>query len=220
MPEYAASISNPAPSPLSNVQFTTPRQILSVRPSLIAAITLRLAIFLALATITVSALFIANRLVGFDIIQFINQAAQDAMNNLWLVAPELANAIRPALETAERIAISIVVLYAVILLFRCIPLVSQQWVLYEDRLEYRKAFGRNGKSPLAAIALVGSKRTFFFLDIGSITVVLSGDNRPITIPMVLSADEKAERIRTVQRAAQEGWMRQATPVQPTAPQTL
>lgn len=206
----AAQAVNPASAPRVVVE---PQRVLTIKPSLIAALLLRIVLCAILIGVVIGALQVANKLAGFDIIAYLLKAGRDASTNLQALVPDFAALLSNALSSLNTALMAIAVLVAAVVVLRAIPLVAKRWVLYEDRLECSHGL-KDRMAPLAAIALVGSKRYLPFFDIGSITVVLSGiSNQPITIPMVIGADAKAERIRTVQRAAQEGWMRQSVQIQ-------
>lgn len=199
---------NPAAQPQLPPQVS--QLILTIKPSILTAMLLRLLIWAFLIDIVLAGFMVAKRITGFDSMAYLLQAARDAVANLQQL-PEFAALLNRALESLSTIAITIAILATAIVLLRTLPLVTKCWRLYEDRLEYSAAFRGDRMAPLAAIALVASKRCIRLFDFGSITVVLSGvNNRAVTIPMVIGADAKAERIRDIQRAAQAGWMRQST----------
>ena len=204
----AAQAVNPASAPHIPAE---PQRVLTIKPSLIAAIFLRVVMYTILIGVVIGALQVANRLAGFDTIAYLLQTGRDASTNLQALVPDFAAMLSNTLSSLRTALMAIVVLVAAVIVLRAIPLVTKRWVLYEDRLECSHGL-KDRMAPLAAIALVGSKRYLPFFDIGSITVVLSGiSNQPITIPMVIGADAKAERIRTIQRAKQEEWQQMQNP---------
>lgn len=198
-----------------------PQLVLTITPSVMAYLLLRLAIWAFYIGIVVAGLLIANRLVGFDIIGYLLKAGRDALANTEAFVPGFAAAAGKVLSTLRTLLITLGAVVTATILLRSIPLFTARWKLYEDRLEYRGGgvVVKERMVPLAAIGVVGSDRVLPFLDIGSITLIVSGiTTRPISIPMVANAEEKAERIRNLLSAKQQATM-QSNSLAP-APQTL
>ena|SRR3989344_1398439 len=181
--------------------FSAPAQlVVTISPNPLMSVILRLTIWSFYAAIVIVGLLIANRLVGFDIIGYLLQATRDALMGLQTYVPGVAAAAQHAVQSAQTAAVALGLIITAIVLIYTIPLLTLRWKVYSDRLEYRTSMGREQMVPLSMVQVIGSNRILPFFDFGTITVVTGGVlTRPVRIPAVYHADEKAERLRTLLR---------------------